>query len=224
MPLANIVVETFLKGGPIMWPILACLVVAVAAVAERLAYWRTVRRLRDERLFAEALWDVRLGNYGPAWAKTQGARSPFLIALRSGLANGRTEPVTAMQLRAEETLEEAAARQWLLSTIVTLAPLLGLLGTVVGIMGSFRFIGSEQLAVAKVSGGVGEALIATAAGLGIAIVCLVPHNFFHRRLQSLRHDLEQAVNQAEIALKSAAAAGQPVADFQPAPDEAGRAR
>lgn len=129
-----------------------------------------------------------------------------------------------MQLRAEETLEEAGARQWLLSTIVTLAPLLGLLGTVIGIMGSFQFIGSEQLAVAKVSGGVGEALIATAAGLGIAIFCLIPHNFFHRRAQSLRHDLEQAINQAEIALKSAAAAGQPVSEFQPAPDEAGRRR
>jgi biopolymer transport protein ExbB len=91
-------------------------------------------------------------------------------------------------------------------------------------MGSFQFIGSEQLAVAKVSGGVGEALIATAAGLGIAIVCLIPHNYFHRRVQALRHDLEQAINQAEIALKSAAAAGQPVGEFQPAPDEAGRQR
>jgi biopolymer transport protein ExbB len=224
MPLANIVVETFLKGGPIMWPILACLVVALATVAERVLYWRKVRRLRAETAFAEALWEVRLGQYGPAWRRTQGATSPFLIALRSGLANGRTEPVTAMQLRAEETLEEAGARQWLLSTIVTLAPLLGLLGTVVGIMGSFQFIGSEQLAVAKVSGGVGEALIATAAGLGIAIVCLIPHNYFHRRVQALRHDLEQAINQAEIALKSAAAAGQPVGEFQPAPDEAGRQR
>ena len=224
MPLANIVVETFLKGGPIMWPILVCLIVALATVAERLLYWRNVRRLRADKAFSEALWEVRLGQYGPAWQRTQGAASPFLVTLRSGLANGRTEPVTAMQLRAEETLEEAGARQWLLSTIVTLAPLLGLLGTVIGIMGSFQFIGSEQLAVAKVSGGVGEALIATAAGLGIAIFCLIPHNFFHRRAQSLRHDLEQAINQAEIALKSAAAAGQPVSEFQPAPDEAGRRR
>ncbi len=224
MPLANVLVETFLKGGPIMWPILVCLIVALAAVAERLLYWRNVRRLRADKAFSEALWEVRLGQYGPAWQRTQGAASPFLVTLRSGLANGRTEPVTAMQLRAEETLEEAGARQWLLSTIVTLAPLLGLLGTVIGIMGSFQFIGSEQLAVAKVSGGVGEALIATAAGLGIAIFCLIPHNFFHRRAQSLRHDLEQAINQAEIALKSAAAAGQPVSEFQPAPDEAGRRR
>lgn len=224
MPLANIVVETFLKGGPIMWPILACLVVALATVAERVLYWRKVRRLRAEPVFAEALGDIRLGRFGPVWERTRDATSPFLVALRAGLGNSRAEPVTAMQLSAEETLEEAGARQWLLSTIVTLAPLLGLLGTVIGIMGSFQFIGSEQLAVAKVSGGVGEALIATAAGLGIAIVCLIPHNYFHRRVQALRHDLEQAVNQAEVALKAAAAAGQPVGEFQPAPDEAGRQR
>ena len=223
MPLANIVVETFLKGGPIMWPILACLVVALATVAERVLYWRKVRRLRAEPAFAEALGDVRVGRYGPVWERTRDAASPFLVALRAGLANGRAEPVTAMQLSAEETLEEAGTRQWLLSTIVTLAPLLGLLGTVIGIMGSFQFIGSEQLAVAKVSGGVGEALIATAAGLGIAIVCLIPHNYFHRRVQALRHDLEQAVNQAEVALKAAAAAGQPVREFQPEP-AAGRTR
>ena len=223
MPLANIVVETFLKGGPIMWPILACLVVALATVAERVLYWRKVRRLRAEPAFAEALGDVRVGRYGPVWERTRDAASPFLVALRAGLANGRAEPVTAMQLSAEETLEEAGTRQWLLSTIVTLAPLLGLLGTVIGIMGSFQFIGSEQLAVAKVSGGVGEALIATAAGLGIAIVCLIPHNYFHRRVQALRHDLEQAVNQAEVALKAAAAAGQPVGEFQPEP-AAGRTR
>ncbi len=218
--IANAVVETFVKGGPIMWPLLLCLILAVATVAERALWWRRIRRLRDEETFSRALWDVRLGNFGPAWELTGADRSPFLNALRSGLANGRTDPVAAMQLRAEESMEEAAARQWLLSTLVTLSPLLGLLGTVVGIMGSFAFIGTEQLAVAKVSGGVGEALIATAAGLGIAILCLLPHNYFHRRQQSLRHDLEQAVNQAEIALRAAAAAGRPVSGFQPAPETA----
>ena len=92
MPLANVLVETFLKGGPIMWPILVCLVVALATVAERLLYWRKVERLRSDKAFGEALWEVRLGHYGPAWKRTQGAVSPFLVALRSGLANGRPNP------------------------------------------------------------------------------------------------------------------------------------
>jgi biopolymer transport protein ExbB len=81
-----------------------------------------------------------------------------------------------------------------MDTIVTLGPLLGLLGTVTGIMGSFSSIGSSELAVEKVTGGIGEALIATAAGLGIAIVTLVPMNHFHSRLAALQFDLEAAAN------------------------------
>ena len=223
-PFANIVVETFLKGGPIMWPILGCLVLALATVVERCLYWRQVRRLRNEQAFANALEAIRHGKFSVAWERAQAACSPYLLMLRAGLANGRHEPVTAMQLQAEESLEAAGTRQWLLSTIITLAPLLGLLGTVIGIMGSFQFIGSEQLSVSKVSGGVGEALIATAAGLGIAIVCLIPHNFFHRCVQALRHDLEQGVNQAELAFKAAAAAGHPISAFQPDPAAIGAPR
>ena len=216
-PLANVAVETFIKGGPVMWPLLGCLILAVATVAERAVWWRRIRRLRDDDGFSRALWDVRLGNFGPAWDLTAGARSPFLDALRSGLANGRTDPVAAMQLRAEEAMEEAAARQWLLSTLVTLSPLLGLLGTVVGIMGSFQFIGSEQLAVAKVSGGVGEALIATAAGLGIAIVCLIPFNYLNSRIEAVETELLAAGEQLKL-LMEAKPARTPSAEPKPEPE------
>lgn len=215
MIIANILVETFLKGGVIMWPLLLCLLLSVAVVIERLLWWRKVGALRQDKAFAQAVWDVRLGNFAEAWRRTHGSASPFLVTLRSALANGRTDPVAAMQLRAEEGLEEAGAWQWVLSTVITLAPLLGLLGTVIGIMQSFDFIGSEQLAVAKVSGGIGEALIATATGLGTAILCLLPHNLFNHRAQKLRHDLEQAVNQADLALRDAGASGHRLVEFDP---------
>lgn len=215
MILANAVVETFLDGGPIMWPILACLILALAVMAERALWWRRIGRLSADRAYLQALWDVRLGNLAPAWDATEGASGPFLRSLRSGLANLRTDPAAAMQLRAEADLEESRARLWILSTLITLAPLLGLLGTVIGIMQSFDFIGGDQLAIAKVSGGVGEALIATAAGLGVAILCLLPHNLLARRSADLRHDLDQAISQAELALRAATAAGHRLEQFQP---------
>jgi len=192
MPLANVLVETFLKGGPIMWPILVCLIVALATVGERLLFWRNVRRLRADKAFSEALWEVRLGQYGPAWQRTQSAPSPFLIALRSGLANGRTEPVTAMQLRAEETLEEAGARQWLLSTIITLAPLLGLLGTASGLVTIFQGLGetTDHLAIAR---GIAEALNTTIFGLAIAVPCVIAHSYFTRRIERLTARMESVL-------------------------------
>ena len=91
---------------------------------------------------------------------------------------------------------------WVISTLITLAPLLGLFGTVVGIMGSFSFVGDEQLAAAKVSGGIAEALIATAYGLGIAITGLLPFNYLNSREEEARLEMQDAASHIEIHLKS----------------------
>lgn len=220
MLFANIIVDTFLLGGPIMWPILACLILALAVMTERLTWWARLPRLEHDEVFTQALWDIRLGNFSPAWEATEGKSSPFLHCLRSGLANGRTDPVAAMSLRAESALNEARRRHWILGTLVTLSPLLGLLGTVIGIMDSFELTGGDAIAIAQVSGGVAEALIATAAGLGIAILCLLPYNFITRRQSDLRHDLDQAINQTELALRAAETAGHRLADFKTPPKSA----
>jgi biopolymer transport protein ExbB len=79
---------------------------------------------------------------------------------------------------------------WILDTVITLAPLLGLFGTIIGMFNAFHVLGDAQNGAAQVTGGIAEALIATASGLFIAIVGLVFFNALHTRVRLIVHQLE----------------------------------
>ena len=88
-----------------------------------------------------------------------------------------------------------------LDTIVTLAPLLGLLGTITGMIHAFGLLGGRELdAPQAITGGIAQALIATAFGLGIAITALLPFNYLNARLEEARHEIEDAASQLELHL------------------------
>ena len=214
MILSHILVEYFEKGGHIMWPMAFLFFLAVCVILDRAIWWVSLHSKVQSEKQEQARETLGLGQFNEAWKICEKESDPYLHNLRDGLSHASTSPLAAMQLHASNLLEKSEARLWILSTVITLAPLLGLLGTVVGIMGSFNFIGNDQLAVTKVSGGIAEALIATAAGLGIAILCLLPFNFFRKKTHLLRSKLEHWINHCELLTGAAKAHGHDLADFK----------
>ena len=196
--LANAAVDLFHKGGPIMYPIAVVTLVAVCIFVERVFWWVSFATKRSVKQLDEVYEKLEAGDLAQAIAHSAKSGDPVVRMIHHGLNHRHTSMQGALEVAAGQELRDAGRYLSAMDTIVTLAPLLGLLGTVTGIMGSFTSIGSSELAVEKVTGGIGEALIATAAGLGIAIGTLVPMNYFHSRLAALKFDLEAAANNVLI--------------------------
>ncbi len=196
--LANIVFQFFVKGGPIMWPILISALVAVAVVGERAFWWWRESQKRDPQKLEQLLAALENSDVAAATKIGEGSEDPVIRMIYRGLNHVHTSFEGALQLAAGIELKRAGRFLTVMDTLVTLAPLLGLLGTVTGLMRAFLNIGSAELSVSAVTGGIGEALIATACGLGIAIFALIPFNFFSTKLTQLQFDLETAATNVEV--------------------------
>lgn len=194
----HVIVETFHRGGPIMWPMLAVFLLAQVVLIDRLRWWWAASRQMDVSRRERVLALLASGQAAQVQQTAQGSRDPLLCMLMEAMNYPVKTQSAVMACAAQLWIEESQRRLWILSTVITLAPLLGLLGTVVGIMASFDVIGTDQLAVTKVSGGIAEALIATAFGLGIAIFSLLPFNAMRRRSAQLRSQAEQWINRVEL--------------------------
>src|SRR5580704_9068371 len=205
--LANIALEFFLKGGPVMWPILVSALVAVAVVGERSFWWWRESRRRDPQKMEQLLAALEHNDVAAAVRVSEGSEDPVIRMVHRGLNHVHASMEGALQLAAGIELERAGRFLTVMDTLVTLAPLLGLLGTVTGLMRAFLSIGSAELSVMAVTGGIGEALIATACGLGIAIFALIPFNYFTGKLVRLQFELETAATNVEVMVNAARPAG-----------------
>ena len=200
--LANFLVKHFEAGGPIMWPILVTAIVAVAVVGERTVWWWRESRKRDPQTLEKIFAAIENGDFAEAARLAKGSEDPIIRMIWHGMNHFHSSMQGALQVAAGAELQKAGRFLVVMDTLVTLAPLLGLLGTITGLMKSFSFLGNEELAVQAVTGGIAEALIATACGLGIAIFALVPFNFFTSRVSNLEFELQTAATNLEVMLEA----------------------
>ena len=186
--------ELIKSGGWMMLPIILCSVVALAIGLERL--WS----LKPERIMPTNLliqvWELiknnQLNSTKLAEIKQQSPLGQILVAGLSNSKFGREVMKESLEEAANHVIHDMGRYLNFLGTIAAITPLLGLLGTVVGMIRVFTAImlhGSGNASV--LAGGISEALITTAAGLSVAIPALVAHRYFQRRIDTLVVGLEQ---------------------------------
>ena len=186
-----------------MWPLSLTSVVSLTVVLERLYFVAETALKRQPKVVERILTSVERGNIDDAI--DTGERSQDFVAkvLVEGLKQ-RSRSLSSALLRASNhELKQFNQGLSVLDTVITLAPLLGLLGTVTGMIRAFGLLGGRELdAPSVITGGIAEALIATAFGLGIAIVALIPFNYLNARLEEARHELENTTTHLELLLNA----------------------
>src|ERR1043166_322484 len=216
---ANVLVKYFILGGNIMWPILVTAIVAVAVVGERTFWWGRESRKRDPHTLESVFGALENGDFGEAGRVSKDSGDPVVRMIWHGMNHYHSSLQGALQVAAGVELQKAGRFLTIMDTLVTLAPLLGLLGTVSGIFRTFLSIGSATVegATGQITGGIGEALIATMCGLAIAIVSLIPFNYFSRKLAQLQFELESAATNVEIMVQAAKQKGFDTMEFRSEP-------
>lgn len=193
------VFSILIKGGPVMIPLLFCSVLAVAVTIERLIFWHRIYR---HDMSNQILLLVKQGDMDRALAMTRAAEHPVAQVLQAGLEHKNPSPTRAMEAAAQAELPRLKRYLPILDTIITLAMLLGLLGTVTGMISAFGIVSETGLGQPHaITGGVAEALIATATGLFIAIFTLVPYNYFRARVEKATELMEERATRLELLLQ-----------------------
>jgi biopolymer transport protein ExbB len=199
------------RSGGVLYVIIAMLFVALTVIIERSWYLQRVASSCHAALAQFArVESVSHASLTPLVDRFRGlpVGSLFAAAIRMP-ANASREDLDA---RLEETLMREAPRidrfLWVLDTVVTLAPLLGLFGTIIGMFNAFQVLSNPGNAPTQVTGGVAEALVATASGLFVAMIGLVFFNGLHNRARIVVHQLETL--KVSLVNRVAGAAAEPV--------------
>jgi biopolymer transport protein ExbB len=198
--------QFILHGGFMMYPLLLSALVALTVIFERMYFLNTVYRTPKDTL-AAILKSLSQNNLQEAEKLCRDKVTPVTSVIATGIShfsNPTEEMELAMKNQAEEWMPLLEKRIDVIDTVITAAPLMGLLGTITGMMGSFQVLSEKGVNEPNaITGGVAEALIATATGLVIALVCLVAFNYLSTRVKTFIYEVESVASKlAELRMAS----------------------
>ncbi|MDO9515570.1 MAG: MotA/TolQ/ExbB proton channel family protein [Syntrophales bacterium] len=194
----------FYQGGPVMYPLLFCSLVSLTIVIERGIFWVREKKRRDERLLDRFMSLVEKGDLEEARRLVADCHDSTIRVLVCGIVHREFSLKDALRMSADEEIARMKRYLPTLDTMITLAPLLGILGTVTGIIYSFNMLGSAGVEnPAMITAGIGQALLTTAFGLAIAIFSLIPYNYFLSRIEKATQEMEKYGTTLEILFEKA---------------------
>ena len=200
--------DLFKSGGIVMWPLLLISITSLACIFERIAYWKDVIKKNDSKLMITvekystiSSVDFKKNNEISSIPLEKVLLDSLKIIDRSLLTDKNSIDLKlALEISIQSIQSEFGKFSNLFSTIITVSPLLGLLGTVLGLINSFSFIklGESGVNAQEVTGGISEALISTATGLIIAIITLIFSNYFNSLWRKQNSILNQYCGRFEM--------------------------
>jgi biopolymer transport protein ExbB len=191
--------DVFYKGGPVMYPLLGCSIIALTVIIERAFFWVREDMRRNQPLVDHVLELCRKGDWDTVKKQVAGSRDYIIRILVNGIVHKEFSMTKAMETAANDEIKRMRRHLGVLDTMITVAPLFGIFGTVIGIITSFEILGSTGIEHPQaVTAGIAQALITTASGLGIAILSVFPFNYFSARAEGAALSIEKYATSLEI--------------------------
>lgn len=182
-----------------MYPLILCSILAIGIILERSFTFRRATKIDPEELLEDIKKAYASGDTTNATRMMEQAHTPYARIFARGLKNyGRPPEMIELAMSQEAANEIPTLENYLpgLRTIISIAPLLGLLGTIAGMIQSFKQVASTGLSSpTAVMGGVSEALVSTATGIGIAVIGLIAYNYFGNLVKRFVEDMEYYGNE-----------------------------
>ena len=192
-------ISLFIKGGPVMYALLACSIITTTVIIERVLFWIREDLHRDRALVYNILELSRKGDWEAIRQQVMGSKDYVIRILIAGILHKDFSMTKAMESAAADQVKRMRRYLYILDTMVTIAPLLGIFGTVTGVMTSFEALGISGIERPfAVTAGIAEVLICTASGLAIAIPSVFFYNYFNSKTEAAVVTIEKYATSLEI--------------------------